>query len=168
LGKGTTVELWLPIAAGETAVVSQTIGVGVTPTATRGESVLVIEDDRDVRRFIVECLVNLGYQVVEADNGYVGLEQLKRETPDLLIVDFAMPGINGAEVATIARKNAATLPIIFVTGYADMDAVERVPDPKHLLRKPFDVSGLSDVVKEALLSAVRRTSAAATPFQTSL
>ena len=39
----------------------------------------------------------MGYQVVEADNGYVGLEQLKRETPDLLIVDFAMPGINGAE-----------------------------------------------------------------------
>lgn len=154
LGKGTTVELWLPVADGETAIVAQTIGIGLTPAATRGESVLVVEDDRDVRRFIVECLVNLGYQVTEADNGFDGLDRLRRETPDLLIVDFAMPGINGAEVATIARQHQSSLPIIFVTGYADMDAVERVPDPKHLLRKPFDVSGLSDVVKEALIGVI--------------
>ena len=159
LGQGTTVELWLPSAAGETEVAAHTIGMGVTPATTLGESVLVIEDDQDVRRFMVECLANLGYRVNEADNGYAGLEQLQADTPDLLIVDFAMPGINGAEVATLARERRAALPIIFVTGYADMDAVERVPGPKHLLRKPFDVVGLSDVVKEALVG----TLALATP-----
>jgi PAS domain S-box-containing protein len=163
LGKGTTVELWLPVAAGEMEVAAQTIGMGATPATTLGESVLVIEDDQDVRRFIVECLANLGYRVNEADNGYSGLEQLQAETPDLLIVDFAMPGINGAEVATLARERRAALPIIFVTGYADMDAVERVPGPKHLLRKPFDVVGLSDVVKDALLGTLGLASPAAPP-----
>jgi PAS domain S-box-containing protein len=163
LGKGTTVELWLPVAAGEMEAAAQPIGMGVTPATTQGEAVLVIEDDQDVRRFIVECLANLGYRVNEADNGYSGLEQLQAETPDLLIVDFAMPGINGAEVATLARERRAALPIIFVTGYADMDAVERVPGPKHLLRKPFDVVGLSDVVKDALVGTLALASPAAPP-----
>ena len=152
-GKGTSVELWLPIATSELEVTTHPAGVTTMPSSTRGEAILVIEDDFDVRRFIVECLINLGYRVLEAENGHSGLDKLQREPPDLLIVDFAMPGINGAEVATIARERLATLPIIFVTGYADMDAVERVIGPKHLLRKPFDVAALSDTVKEALRSA---------------
>jgi CheY-like chemotaxis protein len=120
-----------------------------------GESILVVEDDRDVRRFIVECLNTFGYQVSESQDGRAGLEALKQAQPDLLIVDFAMPGINGAEMATQVRAERADLPIIFVTGYADMDAVERVTGAKYLLRKPFEVSALADIVRHALSARVQ-------------
>ena len=65
-----------------------------------------------------------------------------------------MPGINGAEMATRVRAQDANLPIIFVTGYADMDAVERVSGAKFLLRKPFKVGALADVVRNALATRV--------------
>jgi len=109
-----------------------------------------VEDDRDVRRFIVDCLHTFGYEVRESQDGHTGLEEMRSAQPDLLIVDFAMPGINGADMATQVRAQHADLPIIFVTGYADMDAVERVDGTKFLLRKPFEVSALANVVKHAL------------------
>jgi PAS domain S-box-containing protein len=150
LGKGTTVELWLPLSHGIADTKMNEADNGVTPTRASGESILIIEDDIDVRRFIVECLSNLGYRVSEADNGHAGLDMLQHCLPDLMIVDFAMPGLNGAEVATLARERHSALPIIFVTGYADMDAVERVAGTKLLLRKPFDVTALSNIVRDAL------------------
>lgn len=148
-GRGTTVELWLPVSDGMPDSVSPHIAAPLGEVST-GESILVIEDDTDVRRFITDCLESFGFKVAEACNGHEGLESLARSAPDLLIVDFAMPGLNGAEVANIARQDHPLLPIIFVTGYADMDAVERVAGVKFLLRKPFDVSGLSTIVRDAL------------------
>jgi CheY-like chemotaxis protein len=120
---------------------------------THEEKIVVVEDDGDVRRFIVECLDTLGYRVRAADNGQLGLELLQQSPPDLLIVDFAMPGMNGAELAQQARSRYSDLPIIFVTGYADMDAVERVAGIKFLLKKPFEVAGLAHIVRNALSSS---------------
>src|SRR6201999_163465 len=84
------------------------------------ERVLVVEDDPGVRRFIVECLEMLGYLVTEASQGREALDRLKSESPELLIVDFAMPGMNGVEVVAEARVRAPNLPILLATGYADM------------------------------------------------
>jgi FixJ family two-component response regulator len=67
-------------------------------------------------------------------------------------VDFAMPGMNGAELAHQVRARYEDLPIIFVTGYADMEAVESVTGVKYLLKKPFEVAGLASVVRSALSS----------------
>jgi len=153
LHRGTTVDMWLPVAAGiQTQQPSYDVSDSLHDIA-HGESILVVEDDRDVRRFIVECLNTFGYQVRESPDGRAGLEALQKERPDLLIVDFAMPGINGAEMATQARAQLADLPIIFVTGYADMDAVERVSGAKFLLRKPFEVNALANVVRHALAAS---------------
>jgi CheY-like chemotaxis protein len=84
-------------------------------------------------------------------DGNAGLDALSDRCPDLLIVDFAMPGINGAEMARRARAQYADLPIVFVTGYADMDAIERVSGSNFLLRKPFEVAALANVVRHALV-----------------
>ncbi|MDB5396423.1 MAG: sensor hybrid histidine kinase [Rhodospirillales bacterium] len=152
LGKGTTIEMWLPLADGEQA--ESVVGVG-PEHVIRGhhEKVLVIEDDPDVRRFIVQCLETLDYHVTQADHGEAGLARLAADNPQLLIVDFAMPGLNGAEVAAEARRRRPGLPVILVTGYADTQAVERVVGTDSILRKPFKVGDLATSMRKALAKA---------------
>ncbi len=110
----------------------------------------MIEDDDGVRRFIVDCLQSLGYTVSEASGGLEGLAQIRTETPELLIVDYPMPGLNGVDVINQSRAAAPDLPIILATGYADMDAVHRVVDPSQVLRKPFQIGELEVAVRRAL------------------
>jgi signal transduction histidine kinase/ActR/RegA family two-component response regulator len=147
-GAGTTIEIWLPVAGAaeglEPVVAASEIARG------SGERVLVIDDDFDVRRFLVQCLEGLGYAVTEAEHGQAGLERLEEARPDLLIVDFAMPGLSGTEVAALARKKRPDLPVMLVTGYADMRAVEKVFDGDAILRKPFKVDDLTAAIQRTL------------------
>jgi signal transduction histidine kinase len=152
-GVGTTVTLLFPAAVpavAETAPLS-----GLLNGAHGQERVLVVEDDDGVRRFIVECLQSLGYIVSEASGGLEGLERIRAETPELLIVDYAMPGLTGVDVINETRSAAPDLPIILATGYADMDAVHRVVDPSQVLSKPFQIAELEAAVRRALASPPR-------------
>src|SRR3712207_8473992 len=84
-------------------------------------------------------------------SGPAGLAELERSTPDLMMVDFAMPGMNGAEVAKAARERRPGLPIVFASGYADTTAIEEAAGKDALvLRKPFRVDDLQAVLVEAL------------------
>jgi len=150
LGKGTTVEIWLPACDRELGGYDLPALSEAAIGSAMQETILVVEDDRDVRRFIVECLDTLGYCIIEAAHGEHGLELLRLHSPSLLIVDFAMPGMNGAELAACVRAEQHALPIIFATGYADMDAVDRVPGTTLVLRKPFDMTALANTVRQAL------------------
>jgi CheY-like chemotaxis protein len=114
------------------------------------ERVLVIEDDPDVRTFLVDCLTLLGYVAVEAAHGRAGLERLAAQRPDVLMVDFAMPGMNGIEVITEARKTHPGLPAILATGYADADVNEGSCVEYAVLRKPFQIAELNAALKAAL------------------
>ena len=118
-------------------------------------TVLVVDDDPDVRQFLVEALVSIVYLVIEADGGRAGLELLGRQKPDALVVDFAMPDINGAEVAREVRKVHAALPILMVSGFADSAAIDAAAGGGiPLLRKPFDVSALQASLERAFLQQV--------------
>jgi CheY-like chemotaxis protein len=147
-GAGTTVELWLPMRDKTVAEVeaAQLEEEG----AEMHERILVIEDDIDVRNFLVECLKMLGYRVTEAAHGRAGLERLSVDVPDLLMVDFAMPGMNGLEVISEARRSHPDLPVILATGYADVD-VTKESESFAVLRKPFQVGDLARTVKAALM-----------------
>ncbi|HEX4504967.1 MAG TPA: response regulator [Alphaproteobacteria bacterium] len=149
LGKGTTIEIWLPLVTGAHA--EQVVHMAVE-AVLRGhhEKVLVIDDDPDVRRFIVQCLETLDYDVTQAEHGEAGLARLDADRPKLLIVDFAMPGLNGAAVAAEARRRRPGLPVILVTGYADTKAVECVVGADSILRKPFKVEDLASSMRRAL------------------
>jgi len=151
-GDGATVEIWLPTAV-DYVLEAEPAPQPVLPGKGRRERVLVVEDDAAVRRFLVECLETLGYSVIEASHGREGLERLAQETPALMIVDYAMPQMNGAEVAAEARVKSPDLPIILATGYADMDAVYRVIDARNVLKKPFHVDDLERAVRAALAPA---------------
>ena len=145
-GAGTTVRLLLTRAPPEP--------IGDLPrerrTSSRRASVLVVDDDPDVRRSLVEILDVLGYAVTEAAHGPAGLEELERGQPDLMIVDFAMPGMNGAAVAREALRRRPGLPIVFATGYADTDALDGALRDLPLLRKPFRMAELASAVADAL------------------
>jgi len=113
-------------------------------------SVLVIDDDPDVRGFIVATLEEQGYRVAEAADGEQGLAAHAAQRPDLVILDFIMPGLSGAEVASRILAEAPGQPILFVSGYSETDAVKRVASDSPVLAKPFRGEALEKAVRAAL------------------
>jgi signal transduction histidine kinase/CheY-like chemotaxis protein len=151
LGKGTSVELYFPAVDMDGPVVAEPAQQQpVVPPRARSGNILVVEDDGDVRRVIVECLGLIGYQVTEAANGTEGLAAMSAAKPDLLVVDYAMPDMTGAEVISKARMLIGDVPVILATGYADMAEVERLAGKPTILRKPFDINSLGEAVAAAL------------------
>ena len=159
LGKGTTVEMYFPAASGDAKAQLEVTAAPLMPARVKSRNILVIEDDPDVRRVIVECLGLIGYEVTEAPNGTEGLAAISLAKPDLLVVDYAMPDMTGAEVISKAREMVGELPVILATGYADMAAVERLAGKPAILRKPFDINSLGAAVAFALESAAERDGA---------
>jgi nitrogen-specific signal transduction histidine kinase len=149
-GKGTAISIFLRITSDAAALNLKIPERDIAaPAATA--TILVIDDDPDVRRFLVESLDSFGYAVLEADSGPAGLDTLERVTPDALVVDYAMPGMTGAEVARQVRIKHPKLPILFASGYAETRALETVSDENtRILRKPFRMDDLQDAVAKAL------------------
>jgi signal transduction histidine kinase/CheY-like chemotaxis protein len=149
-GRGTTVRIFLKRTGEKASVLAKVGGKSDTPLVPNG-SVVVIDDDADVRRFLIDSFESLGYRVEAAPDGKSGLEAIERIEPHLLVVDFAMPGMNGADVAQAVRRRRPDLPIIFASGYADSEAIEAVlGKDKIVLRKPFRIDELQMAVREAL------------------
>jgi signal transduction histidine kinase/ActR/RegA family two-component response regulator len=153
LGKGTTVEMYFPCAMHDQEDATEPGVAAPVPQGEKSRHILVVEDDNDVRRVIVECLGVIGYSVTEAANGTEGLQAIRLRKPDLLVVDFAMPDMTGAEVISKAREMVGDLPVILATGYADMAAVERLAGRPVVLRKPFDINALGSAVATVLRAA---------------
>jgi signal transduction histidine kinase len=149
-GQGTQVEMVFPASHERASAASTTIASAPQDHAARRQRVLVIEDDAEVRRAIVESLSMLGYVVSEAADGAAGLRALSAAPHDLLVIDYAMPGLNGAEVIAKAREMVGDIPVILATGYADMAEVGRVLGTQSILIKPFDISTLASAVSKAL------------------
>jgi signal transduction histidine kinase/ActR/RegA family two-component response regulator len=149
-GRGTTVDMYFPAAPVHASAASDPPPAPAMPLAVKSRKILVVEDDPDVRRVICECLGLIGYSVAEAANGAEGLEAIANDKPDLLVVDYAMPDMTGAEVISKAREMVGDLPVILATGYADMAAVERLAGKPAILRKPFDINSLGAAVAFAL------------------
>jgi signal transduction histidine kinase/CheY-like chemotaxis protein len=152
-GRGTTVRLILD--AGTPPVVRTADEAQQPPTLPRTRSreqtrVLIVDDDRLVRRFMSESLRSLQYQVTTAENGEQALVSIQGARFDLLLVDFAMPGMNGADVAREAQNRQPGIKVLMVSGYADSAAVEAALGNARLLRKPFDLAELGAAVAETL------------------
>jgi CheY-like chemotaxis protein/two-component sensor histidine kinase len=152
-GRGTTVRLLLPAGTPPTvqtdpdAQLPQTVPGARSREQTR---VLIVDDDRLVRRLMTDSLRNLQYQVTVAENGEQALAAMDGARFDLLLVDFAMPGMNGADVAREAQLRQPGIKVLMVSGYADSAAVEAALGSARLLRKPFDIDELRVAVAETL------------------
>ena len=115
-----------------------------TPTGA-GETVLVVEDEEAVRRLVVEVLQDSGYRVIPAANGEEATATLRSSrTIDFLVTDVGLPGLNGRQLAEIARQLRPDLPVLFLTGYA-ADATSRAAflEPgMEMLTKPVEMTAL--------------------------
>jgi CheY-like chemotaxis protein len=152
-GAGTTIEMFFPAAPADAQAGSEPAQPPAVLQRVQPRNILVVEDDPDVRRVIVECLGLIGHSVTEAPNGAEGLAAIANHKPDLLVVDYAMPDMTGAEVICKARELVGDLPVILATGYADMAEVERLAGRPAILRKPFDINALGAAVADALESS---------------
>jgi CheY-like chemotaxis protein len=152
-GDGTTVRIYLPRAEASAHVANQPEARTPVDDAFRGASILLVDDDNSVREVTRAMLHDLGYLVLEAGSGGAALDLIDRAHKlDLMIVDFAMPGMNGAEVARLGRARRANLPVLFITGFAERSTLEGVPEAL-LLRKPFAQDELASRVRLALAQA---------------
>ena len=124
------------------------------PEAASEETILVLEDDDDVRAYSVEILRELGYRVIEAHDGPSALRLLERQTRvDLLFTDVVLPGgMTGAQVAAQARGARPELKVLFTTGYARNAIVHhgRLDQGVQLITKPFSMADLATRVRDIL------------------
>jgi signal transduction histidine kinase len=149
-GQGTTVELWLPQAVEPPAEASSANRSGLA-IAQGNANVLLCDDDHDVRRFLSEVLKSNGYVVRETSNAEAAFHILEESAAiDLLIVDYAMPGINGLEIIREAWQRYPSLKTLLITG--DAGAAGDSSTGVQLLRKPFRPAEFSDRVA-AILAA---------------
>ena len=154
INRGTTVRLTLPMAP-PNAVTAPAPSFPVLEEPTEASlaiaaNILIVDDDKLVRRFMSESLRTLGYQVHAVGDGSEALVLLDQHRFDLLLADFAMPGMNGAEVAKAAQLKQPDLRVLIVSGYADSSAVAGVLGTASQLRKPFDMAELGAAVAETL------------------
>jgi signal transduction histidine kinase/CheY-like chemotaxis protein len=154
VGEGTTVKIYLPRLVAEEAAVVVQEDDGPAPEGDAEETILVLEDDDDVRTYSVDILRELGYRVVEAHDGPSALRLLQRQTRvDLLFTDVVLPGgMTGAQVAEQARETRTGLKVLFTTGYARNAIIHhgRLDKGVRLITKPFGSSELASKVRDVL------------------
>ncbi|MBP1474397.1 response regulator [Frateuria sp. MAH-13] len=137
--EGTSVKVYLPRAAGATAHAEEAPSTPVhRADGVARHRILLVDDDTDVREVTAAILAERGYEVIEAGSGGSALDVLDREGGeiDLMLMDYAMPGMNGSEVAREAHAKRPSLPILFLTGYADFGAFKDIGDER-IVSKPF-------------------------------
>jgi CheY-like chemotaxis protein len=156
-GHGTVIEIWLPRAQ-ETPMPARATE-GEAPERGNG-TILLCEDDPTVRDFIAASLEDSGYQVVATEGGPSALAVLDSKMPvDLLLVDLAMPKMNGATVVHLAQERRPDLPALVITGNADTAPLGTKTEEVPVLHKPFKQAELVSRVVELLASRQRdRTS----------
>jgi len=154
VGEGTSIHIYLPRTKAKAEERSPSAPAIAAHKDAPDARILLVDDDHAVREVTSTTLRDLGYTVVEAGSGGAALDILAREpTIDLLIIDFAMPGMSGAEVARQARAKRPTLPILFITGFADRAALAGVSET-HIVGKPFVNDELATKLRTVLVEEV--------------
>jgi CheY-like chemotaxis protein len=151
VGEGTRVSLVLPAVQSTGADALNTQDGGPVRTVAATGDILLVDDDPEVRSAVADMLRARGHRVTEASNGPQALLELERSDVSLLVLDFAMPGMNGAEVAAQALELKPEVKLLFLSGYADSEAIDRAVDGRaRVLRKPVGAAVLYAAI-EAML-----------------
>ena len=151
LGQGTTVRLRLP--RHEPAQAEQAQPATAEPSGVgAGEAVILVEDEAGVRELAAERLRELGYTVLEAEDGPAALHLLRSTArADLLVTDVGLPGgLNGRQVADAARERWPDLPVLFITGYAGGALEGQLASGMVVIGKPFGLDVLATRVRAML------------------
>jgi PAS domain S-box-containing protein len=154
LGVGTTVKLYIPRLVEKLVTSPEPVEVvNVAPVRGDGQSVLVVEDENDVRRLTVEILTELGFSVLSASTGAHALAVLD-QNPDivLIVTDVVMPGMNGRKLAEEALRRRPHLKVLFTTGYTRNAIVHNgtLDEGVELLAKPFTLEAIAAKIAKIL------------------
>jgi CheY-like chemotaxis protein len=153
VGQGTTVKIYLPRLVAE-HIVAESLANPLPAEGSAEETILVVEDDDDVRTSTVESLREIGYRVIEAHDGPSALRLLERQLRvDLLFSDVVLPGgLTGAQVGAQARAIRPGLRVLFTTGYARNAIIHhgRLDKGVHLITKPFSLNDLAAKIRDVL------------------
>ena len=141
-GQGTRMSIFLPEA--ETPAEETPTARGVGTATRRGEAaILVVDDDPDVRRYVADLLAEAGYAVTAAASGGEALDLVRAGSAlDLALIDFAMPGLNGLETSERLRALKPDIPVVIMTGFANLDELPQALDREGLVQKPFEPDDL--------------------------
>ena len=148
LGEGTTIRVFLPKAQRRASEAAPVTAAPETYPGTIAR-VLLVDDDSQVREVTSAMLADMGCDVIEVGSGAAALELLDQSTFDLAVFDFAMPGMNGGELARQVQTRHPSLPVLFVTGYADLAALKDVGEDR-IVQKPYREGELERKVRRAL------------------
>ena len=149
-GEGTAVSIFLPVAG------SAADSEELVPAAVHhgdGETVLLVEDDASVRMLVSDVLGELGYKAVEAAEPYAAIRLLESGARfDLMITDVGLPGMNGRQLADIARQHLPDLPILFITAYAQNaeTRADFLGANMQMIAKPFQMQMLASKIDDML------------------
>jgi signal transduction histidine kinase/ActR/RegA family two-component response regulator len=155
-GHGTTIKLYLPRHFGPSDPAPRRRLQAAVAVSSSNETLLVVEDDAEVRKLTIDMLGELGYTTIESENAVQALATIDSH-PEiaLMITDVVMPGMNGRLLANEARVRRPGLPVLFTTGYTRNAIVHHgVLDPDvHVIIKPYTLETLAAKVQELLSSA---------------
>jgi signal transduction histidine kinase len=152
VGYGTTIKIYLPRAH----IISSAARESEQPVVggLGSETILVVEDEAEVRAYLVETLRDLNYHVREAADGAAALALLEAEPfrIDLLLTDIVMPGMNGRQLADALNRRQPELKVLFITGYSRNAIVHqgRLDPGVSLLQKPLSQAMLASKIREIL------------------
>jgi signal transduction histidine kinase/CheY-like chemotaxis protein len=119
------------------------------PLRRHDATILVVDDDPDVRGLAISCLETLGYRVFGADGGRAAIDLVERDVSlDLVLIDIAMPEINGVEAVQAIREKRPALPFLYMTGYVGPMKLD--PSEHRVVKKPFTIAELAAKVEEVL------------------
>lgn len=150
--RGTTLSLYLPRVLGATMPAPVAAGSAPVPGMLSG-TVLIVEDDADVRRFVANTVKALGFEVLEAGDGMAAFEMLNAiGRVNVLITDVVLPGgLNGPDLARQAQDRHPQLSVLYMSGYSDAPLGDGVAvPPEKLIRKPFRKGQIAALLMQAM------------------
>lgn len=151
-GVGTNVQVLLPRTEPGEARTKAAADANTEHDIVAGRHhILLVDDDPAVREVTAQMLQGLGFQVTEADSGASALRILESTAVDLLLADFAMPVMTGGELARAVSTRQPDLPIVFISGYAELGALGLGDNP--VIRKPFQEQQMARTLFQALKKA---------------
>ena len=154
VGHGTTVKLYFPRARGHADDVEDEPALHTPRGSIDNEVILVVEDDKDLRWYLIEALRDLDYRTIgapDADAALAILEQPSNKI-DLMLTDVVMPGMNGRELSKRARELRPGLKVLFMSGYSRNAVVHhgRVDLDVQLIQKPVSLQDLTARIRDML------------------
>lgn len=116
------------------------------------KKILIVDDQNGIRVLLVEVFNVEGYRTFQASNGKLALEIVRNESPDLVLLDMKIPGMDGLDILKHIKQINPSIKVIMMTAYGELDMIKEATDHGALMHftKPFDIDDLRNAVNNEL------------------